>query len=137
MLAITNGRLFTITHGIIEGGHHPDRRARFVAVGGDLNVPADARVIDAGGCHVYPGLVDAHTHLGVYAEVSGPEGADGNEMTDPITPHVRALDSLDWFDPGFRRGGGQRRDDGKRPARQRQRHRRTGGGGQDLGAAAR
>jgi imidazolonepropionase-like amidohydrolase len=45
--------------------------------------------------------VDAHTHHGVYAEISGPEGADGNEMTDPITPHVRALDSLDWFDPGF------------------------------------
>jgi imidazolonepropionase-like amidohydrolase len=37
----------------------------------------------------------------VYAEVSGPEGADGNEMTDPVTPHVRALDSLNWFDPGF------------------------------------
>jgi imidazolonepropionase-like amidohydrolase len=50
---------------------------------------------------VYPGLVDAHTHHGVYAEVSGPEGADGNEMTDPITPHVRAVDSLNWFDVGF------------------------------------
>jgi imidazolonepropionase-like amidohydrolase len=58
-------------------------------------------VVDAAGCHVYPGLVDAHTHHGVYAEVTGPEGADGNEMTAPIVPHVRALDSLNWFDPAF------------------------------------
>jgi imidazolonepropionase-like amidohydrolase len=101
MLAITNGRLFTITLGIIEAGTILIDRGRFVAVGHGLNVPRGARVLDASGCHVYPGLVDAHTHHGVYAEISGPEGADGNEMTDPITPHVRALDSLDWFDPGF------------------------------------
>jgi imidazolonepropionase-like amidohydrolase len=101
MLAITNGRLFTITLGIVEGGTILIDRSRFVAVGNGLNIPQGVRVIDAAGCNVYPGLVDAHTHHGVYAEVSGPEGADGNEMTDPITPHVRALDSLDWFDPGF------------------------------------
>jgi len=101
MLAITNGRLFTITLGVIEGGTILIDRGRFVAVGTGLSVPRGARVIDASGCQVYPGLVDAHTHHGVYAEISGPEGADGNEMTDPVTPHVRALDSLDWFDPGF------------------------------------
>ena len=101
MLAITNGRLFTITLGIIDGGTILIDRGRFVAVGQGLNVPRGARVLDASGCHVYPGLVDAHTHHGVYAEISGPEGADGNEMTDPVTPHVRALDSLDWFDAGF------------------------------------
>ncbi|NIV29676.1 MAG: amidohydrolase family protein [Anaerolineae bacterium] len=101
MLAITNGRLLTITLGIIEEGTILIDGGRFLAVGQDLDVPQGARVIDAAGCHVYPGLVDAHTHHGVYAEISGPEGADGNEMTDPITPHVRALDSLDWYDPGF------------------------------------
>ena len=101
MLAITNGRLFTITHGVIEGGTVLIDRGKLVAVGSGLSLPQGAHVIDATGYHVYPGLVDAHTHHGVYAEVSGPEGADGNEMTDPITPHVRALDSLNWFDPGF------------------------------------
>ncbi len=101
MLAITNGRLFTITLGIIEGGTILIEGDKLVAVGQALDVPQGARVLDAAGCHVYPGLVDAHTHHGVYAEISGPEGADGNEMTDPITPHVRALDSLDWYDPGF------------------------------------
>jgi imidazolonepropionase-like amidohydrolase len=101
MLAIVNGRLSTITHGIVEGGTVLIDRGRFLAVGSGLAVPQGAQVIDAAGCQVYPGLVDAHTHHGVYAEVSGPEGADGNEMTDPITPHVRAVDSLNWFDPGF------------------------------------
>jgi imidazolonepropionase-like amidohydrolase len=101
MLAITNGTLFTISHGTIPEGTILVDRGRIAAAGSGLHVPRGARVIDAAGCHVYPGLVDAHTHHGVYAEVSGPEGADGNEMTDPITPHVRALDSLNWFDPGF------------------------------------
>ena len=101
MLAIINGRLFTISHGTIPGGTILVDQGRIVAVESGLEPPSGAHVIDAAGCHVYPGLVDAHTHHGVYAEVSGPEGADGNEMTDPITPHVRALDSLNWFDPGF------------------------------------
>jgi imidazolonepropionase-like amidohydrolase len=101
MLAIINGRLFTITHGVVEGGTVLIERGRFLAVGSGLSVPQGTQVIDAAGCYVYPGLVDAHTHHGVYAEVSGPEGADGNEMTDPITPHVRAVDSLNWFDVGF------------------------------------
>jgi imidazolonepropionase-like amidohydrolase len=101
MLAITNGRLFTITRGVIEGGTALIDRGKFVAVGSGLSVPQGAQVIDATGLHIYPGLVDAHTHHGVYAEVSGPEGADGNELTDPITPHIQALDSLNWFDPAF------------------------------------
>jgi imidazolonepropionase-like amidohydrolase len=101
MLAIVNGRLFTVGQGIVEAGTILMDHGKFVAVGSDLHLPEGTEVIDAAGCHVYPGLVDAHTHHGVYAEISGPEGADGNEMADPITPHVRALDSLNWFDPGF------------------------------------
>jgi len=101
MLAITNGRLYTVSHGVIEGGALLMEDGKLVAVGRDVAVPEGAQTIDAAGCYVYPGLIDAHTHHGVYAEVTGPEGADGNEMTDPVTPHVRALDSLNWFDPGF------------------------------------
>jgi imidazolonepropionase-like amidohydrolase len=101
MLAVINGRVFPVSGGPVEQGSVLVDGGKIVAVGAGLAIPEAARVIDATGCHVYPGLVDAHTHHGVYAEVSGPEGADGNEMTDPITPHVRALDSLNWFDPGF------------------------------------
>ena len=101
MLAITSGRLYTISHDVIEGGTLLIEGGKFVAVGRDVAVPEGAEVLDAAGKHVYPGLVDAHTHHGVFSEGTGPEGADGNEMTDPVTPHVRALDGLDWFDPGF------------------------------------
>lgn len=64
--------------------------------GGDLG-PA----IDAAGGHVTPGYIDAHCHLGVFGDALGPEGADGNECTDPITPHLRALDALDPMDRCF------------------------------------
>ena len=76
MLAITNGRLYPITRGVIEKGTILIDRGKFVSVGSELDVPEGAQVVDAAGCHVYPGLVDAHTHHGVYAEVAGPEGAD-------------------------------------------------------------
>lgn len=58
-------------------------------------------VIDTRGMLVSPGLIDAHTHLGVYAEGSGLTGEDGNEMTDPITPYVRAIDAIDPEDKAF------------------------------------
>lgn len=57
--------------------------------------------IDLKGKTASPGLIDAHTHLGVYAEGSGEMGADGNEMVDPVTPHVRAIDSIDPSDKAF------------------------------------
>jgi imidazolonepropionase-like amidohydrolase len=101
MLVISNGTLYTASHGVIERGTILIEGGRFVAVGSGLTIPKGAHVIDATGTRVYPGMIDAHAHHGVYSEVSGPESADGNEMTDPITPHVRALDSLNWFDPGF------------------------------------
>ncbi|MGD8398289.1 MAG: amidohydrolase, partial [Anaerolineae bacterium] len=101
MLAIVNGTLYPVSADAIEGGTLLLDHGKIVAAGAGLAVPDGADVIDAAGRHVYPGLVDAHTHHGVYAEEIGPEGLDGNEMTDPVTPHVRALDSLHWFDPGF------------------------------------
>ncbi len=101
MLAIVHGKLFTVTHGTIQGGTILIEGGKFAAVGSGVAVPSDAEVIDANGAWVYPGLIDAHTHLGVAAEIGGPEGADYNETADPVMPQVRALDSLDWFDAGF------------------------------------
>ena len=58
--------------------------------------------VDITGAVASPGLIDAHTHLGVYAEGSGEMGEDGNEMVDPVTPHVRAIDSIDPSDQAIR-----------------------------------
>lgn len=82
---ITNARIFTITGGEIPNGTIVIRNGKIAAVGTNVEVPADAKVIDAKGKIVTPGLIDAHTHL----------ASDGvNEGADAITPEVRILDVL-------------------------------------------
>jgi imidazolonepropionase-like amidohydrolase len=71
------------------------------ALGPDAAVPDGAEVIDAAGKWVLPGFVDAHTHLGVSEEAEGWAGQDTNEMTDPVTAQVRALDAINPAELGF------------------------------------
>lgn len=60
-----------------------------------------SEVIDAGGRLTLPGFVEAHSHLGIWEDGLGFEGADGNEDTDPCTPHLRAIDAVNPFDYSF------------------------------------
>ena len=94
MLAIRGGRILTITHGTIEEGTVLIDGGKIVDVGAELEVPRDAEVIDASGKVVMPGLVEAHCHIGIYEETIGWAGSDGNEMTDPATPQMRAIDAV-------------------------------------------
>ena len=100
LLAITNARVVPVTgspfHGTVLVA---DGRIR--ELGPQVRVPGDARVLDAGGQWLLPGLVDAHTHLGVHEEGEGWAGNDSNEMTDPVMAGVRALDAVNPFDTGF------------------------------------
>ena len=57
--------------------------------------------LDLDGAHVYPGFIDAHTHLGMWEDGLGFEGDDGNEETDPLTPQLRAIDALNPMDHCF------------------------------------
>ncbi len=77
--------------------------AKIAAVGdpGTLSAP-DAEVIDAAGRFVTPGIVDAHCHIGLFEESIGFEGADGNEMTNPVFPELRAIDAVKPQDVAFR-----------------------------------
>lgn len=69
----------------------------------DRDLPADADVvIDAGNCIVLPGMIDAHCHVGIGEEIYRWEGEDFNEMTDPVTPDMRAIDGINPEDEGFR-----------------------------------
>jgi len=73
------------------------------AVGAELQAPAGTTVIDAAGRWITPGLIDPHSHLGVYPVPSLPAHSDGNEATGPFKPEVRALESFWPQDPGIQR----------------------------------
>jgi len=102
MIAITNGKVMTITQGTLERGTVLVEGGRIVAVGEHVEIPEDAQVYDAAGKVVTPGLIDAHCHVGLFPDGIGWEHSDGNEMTDPITPHLRALDAVHPGDPAFK-----------------------------------
>lgn len=94
--AIVNGTVHTVTdRGTIEGGTVLFDDGEIVAVGdeSEVEVPEDAETYDVGGKHVTPGLVEAHSHAGM-GEWGEPEDGDFNEVTDPVTPHVNALDGF-------------------------------------------
>lgn len=63
--------------------------------------PADEEIIDGKGAQMYPGFIDAHCHLGMWDDALCFEGDDGNEDTDPSTPHLRAIDSINAMDRCF------------------------------------
>ena len=74
---------------------------RIVAMGHELNVPADIAVLDAAGLDIFPGFVDAHTHIGLDGYGIGYEGCDYNEMNDIWTPQLRAIDGINPRDEAF------------------------------------
>lgn len=74
---------------------------KIAAIGTDLTAPADAAVFDADGLEVYPGFVDAHTHIGLDGYGIGYEGCDYNEMNDIWTPQLRAIDGINPRDPSL------------------------------------
>jgi imidazolonepropionase-like amidohydrolase len=101
MIAITNGKVFTITQGTLDPGSVLINEGHITAVGAELEIPEDAEVYDATGKFVLPGLIDAHCHAGLFPDGQGWEYSDGNEMTDPITPHLRAIDAVNPADQAF------------------------------------
>ncbi|WP_031475154.1 amidohydrolase [Agathobaculum desmolans] len=69
---------------------------------GEGEPPDCAEVLDGAGGILTPGLIDIHSHLGLYEDGLGFEGADGNEDTDPVTPQLRVIDGINPFDRSFR-----------------------------------
>ncbi|HHW19274.1 MAG TPA: amidohydrolase [Firmicutes bacterium] len=102
MLAIKNGKIFTVTGPVIEKGTILVENGKIVEVGENVSVPAGAEVVDASGKLIFPGFIDAHCHLGMWETAIGFEGDDGNEMTDPVTPHLRAIDGFNPLDDTVR-----------------------------------
>jgi imidazolonepropionase-like amidohydrolase len=103
ILAIKNAHIYPVTKGEIPSGVLLVKGKNIVAVGRDVSIPADARVIDAQGRHIIPGIVESHSHMGQKQLWKGPvTGSDNNELSEPLNAHCRAIDGLVTDDVAFR-----------------------------------
>lgn len=106
MLCIKNGTLHTASNAdarmrtfsadiLIDAG-------KIQEIGINLSAPDGCEVVDATGLHIYPGFVEAHCHTGLDGTAVGYEGHDYNELNDPVTPQLRAVDGINPLDPAFK-----------------------------------
>ena len=102
MICIKNGWVHDAVH---EEPYLADvlaENGKITAISQNLIVPQDCEIIDATDKNVYPGFVEAHCHMGLDGSGIGFEGDDCNEMTDILTPQLRAIDGINPMDPTFR-----------------------------------
>jgi imidazolonepropionase-like amidohydrolase len=102
---LKGGRVLTMAGQTFDPGYIVIDNGKISATGAlaDLPPPApDADVVELSGKWIVPGLIDAHTHVGIGEQGFGREGMDTNETTDPVTPQVRAIDATNPDDEAFR-----------------------------------
>lgn len=105
-MLIINGKIMTMADRMYENGYVCVSGEKITAVGdmGELSqekIGKEEQVLDVDGAWVMPGLIDAHCHVGMSEEKWGSVGDDCNEMTSPVTPHLRAVDAVNPMDPAF------------------------------------
>ena len=101
MLLIKNGILYTMETErpiradlLIRGG-------RIAEIAENIVPPAGTELIDATNMRVLPGLIDAHSHIGIAEEKTSGQGDESNEGTNPLTPCLRAIDAVNPMDSAF------------------------------------
>jgi hypothetical protein len=135
-VAIVGATVFDGAGGRIDNGTVLVADGKVQAIGdAALAVPATYRRIDGTGKFVTPGVIDIHSHLGVYPSPGVDAHQDGNEMTSPTTPQVWAEHSVWPQDPGFSRAGQRRRHHAADPAGIGQPDRRAFGRAQERAIA--
>lgn len=97
-------RILTAASPPIEAGVLIVDKGKIIAVGpkGEITTPPNAVIRDLTGKTIIPGLVDSHSHIGIYPRPSVPAHGDGNEMSGPVQPGIRAIDAIYPDDPGIR-----------------------------------
>lgn len=95
--AIRNARIVTVTNGVIEKGTVLVKNGRIEAVGATVTVPKDAKIIDATGLSVYPGLIDSNTYVGLSEIGQGSPGTvDTTELGD-FNPNMKAITAVNPY----------------------------------------
>ena len=101
-MLIKNGRLLTMAGSVYEKGYIILEEGKIREVGSIEGMPHyTGEILDAEGLTILPGLVDAHTHMGLFEDSLGFEGEDGNEDTDPTTPQLRVIDAINPLERSF------------------------------------
>ncbi|MBQ8599186.1 MAG: amidohydrolase [Oscillospiraceae bacterium] len=86
---------------IIDCGYIQIKDGKIAAVGFMEQAPSDEEILNLRGKTLYPGFINAHCHMGMAEEGLDFEGDDLNEMTDPVTPQLRALDAINPNNKSF------------------------------------
>ena len=101
MLLIQNGLVFTMETNeecyvdvLIDKG-------KIIKISKNITPTEQMRIIDASGLRVYPGFIDAHSHIGISEDKKTSKGDATNEGTNPITPAIRAIDAINPMDSAF------------------------------------
>lgn len=102
-MVIFNAKIYTMNDNdeILENGYVQYESGKIIGVGEGFPDKDGDRLVDANGCSLYPGFIDAHTHLGLFTSGVGIEGEDFNEDSDPITPQLSAIDGINPMDSAF------------------------------------
>ena len=107
-MLICNGKILTMSHDnvVYNHGYLWIKDGKITDVGdmsevGKLRNRNEERILDVSGAIVMPGLIDAHAHIGISEEKRGTIGDDCNEMTNPVTPALRAIDAINPMDAAF------------------------------------
>ncbi|HYV39974.1 MAG TPA: amidohydrolase family protein [Gemmataceae bacterium] len=104
IIAYKGARIYTCAGPVIERGTLLVQKGKIVAVGDekDVQIPQGAVVRDVTGKTIIPGLVDTHSHIGIFGRPQVGANGDGNEMTGPVQPGLRAIDAINPHDPGIK-----------------------------------
>ena len=100
-MLLINAKIMTMEDAVIDCGYIQIKDDKIIAVGDMNSAPQDDNVLDLQGKTVDRGFIDAHCHMGMAEEGLDFEGDDLNEMTDPVSPHLRGLDAINPVNQSF------------------------------------
>lgn len=101
MLLVKNGNIYTMENEEPVNADIFVMNGKITEIGKNIEATDDVKIIDATGMNVFPGFIDAHSHLGICEEKASAQVDESNENTNPITPVVRGLDGVNPMDSAF------------------------------------